>query len=128
MNLNQYGFLADENIHPDVVLKLRTQGYDVISVKEMGLRGTDDLSLLRKATSEKRVVITHDSDLGTLAILKGEPLIGIVYLRPGHIDPKFTIGTLNTLFEQKIDIDAPFLIVAERTGTDVKIRIRKLAL
>jgi len=126
MNLSQYAFLADENIHPDVITHLRIHGCDVISIKEIGLIGVDDLTVLRKANNEKRVVITHDSDFGTLTILKGQPIIGIVYLRPGHIDPMFTIGTLNALFEKKIDIDGPFFIVAERTGMGIKIRIRKL--
>jgi predicted nuclease of predicted toxin-antitoxin system len=126
MNLRQYTFLADENVHIDVIIHLRSQGLNVISVKDIGLIGEDDLNILRKANSEQRAIITHDSDFGTLAILSGEPVIGILYLRPGHINPIFTIGTLNVLFDQEIDVEQPFIIVAERTGKDVKIRVRKL--
>jgi len=35
---------------------------------------------------------THDSDFGALAIHQGEPVIGEVNLRPGHISPRFTIA------------------------------------
>ena len=52
-----------------------------------------------KAFSEKRIIVTHDSDFGTLAVLGGEPVLGIIYLRPGHIDPTFTCDTLRALFE-----------------------------
>ena len=126
MNLRHYTFLSDENIHIDVVTGLRSQGFNVVSVKESDLIGADDLKIIRKAFNENRVVITHDSDFGTLAVLAGEPVIGILYLRPGHINPMFTIGALKVLFDQEIDIEAPFLIVAERVGDNVKIRIRKL--
>ena len=126
MNLRQSQFLADENIHIEVVKHLRSKGFNVNSVKETDLIGSDDLAVIRKAFNEKRVIITHDSDFGTLAVLAGEPVVGIIYLRPGHIDPMFTIDTLNVLFDQKIDIEPPFIIVAERIGKNVRIRIRNL--
>jgi predicted nuclease of predicted toxin-antitoxin system len=34
-------------------------------------------------------VLTRDGDFGTLAIHAGEPVTGIVYLRPGHISALF---------------------------------------
>ena len=120
-------FLADENIHQDITIHLRNQGLNIISIKEIGLIGSDDITILRKSYSENRIIITHDSDFGTLGILSGEPIVGIVYLRPGHIKPIFTINTFNALLEQKIDINAPFLLVAEILESSIKIRIRKLA-
>jgi hypothetical protein len=42
-------------------------------------------------------VVTHDADFGTLAILQNEPLVGIVYLRPGHIDAQFTVATFQAV-------------------------------
>jgi hypothetical protein len=47
-------------------------------------------------------------------------------LRPGHIKPTFTIETMNTLFQQVVDVASPFIIVAERTANTVKIRVRKM--
>jgi predicted nuclease of predicted toxin-antitoxin system len=38
--------------------------------------------MLRRTVAEDRVVVSHDHDFGTLAVLAGEPIIGIVYLRP----------------------------------------------
>jgi hypothetical protein len=54
------------------------------------------------------------------------PVVGIVYLRPGHIDPQFTIQTLRRLFEQDLDITVPFLLVAKRGRDAVNIRLRNL--
>jgi hypothetical protein len=58
---------------------LRDRGFDVLDAVAAGLFGATDVQLLRRAFSEDRVVVTHDRDFGTLAVLAGEPLLGIVY-------------------------------------------------
>lgn len=126
MRLAEYGVLTDENIDRNVVQFLRSRGFDVRDVAEEGLFGKADAVLLHRAVAEHRVVVTHDSDFGMLAIRQGEPVVGIVYLRPGHIDPKFTVGTLAAVLDIEADLPEPFLIVARRTGNDVTIRIRHL--
>jgi len=97
-----------------------------LDVKESGLVGSSDLTILRKAYEENRVVLTHDSDFGQLAVARLEPVLGIVYLRPGHFDPSFTLATLDTLFEEIHEIAPPFIVVAERVANRVKIRIRRI--
>ncbi|HSK76260.1 MAG TPA: DUF5615 family PIN-like protein [Thermoanaerobaculia bacterium] len=126
MRLRDFAFLTDENIHPEVVKLLRERGNDLLDVKESGLVGSSDLAILRKAYAEHRVVLTHDSDFGRLAVAGLEPVVGIVYLRPGHIEPAFTMGTLDALFERIGEIDTPFMVVAERSAGQVKIRLRQL--
>lgn len=126
MKLRNFAFLADENMHMEVVEHWRKQGLDIVAVKEVGLLATSDVTVMRYAVSQNRLVLTQDSDFGTLAILDGEPITGIVYLRPGHIKPAFTIGTMETLFAREIDVEPPFIIVAERTASTVKIRVRKM--
>ena len=126
MNLSDAAFLADENIHPDVCAYLKLRASDVVEVKGTGLAGTDELTLLERAFAENRIILTHDADFGTLAIASGRPVFGIIYLRPGHILPSFTIGSLQTLFEQAPDVSVPFLIVVKRSGENVTIRVRSL--
>ena len=127
MKLAEHKLLADENLHSDVVAELRSRGFDVLSVYEEGLRGATDAELLQLAFRENRVVVTHDSDFGTLAILAGEPVVGILYLRPGHIDPRFTIETYNAVLQKDLDLTSPFIIVAHRKGSQVKVRLRELS-
>lgn len=124
MNLRELALLADENIHPDVVLFLRGEGFDVLDVKESGLIGSPDVVLLRKSLADRRVILTHDSDFGTLAVAAHEPFFGIVYLRPGHILPTFTIETLRTVLDQSLDLAPPFIVVSQRIDGSVKIRVR----
>ncbi len=76
--------------------------------------------------SERRIVLTHDSDFGKLAIPNGEPIFGIVYIRPGHLRVEQTLGTLRALLTQDFDLTPPFLIVAKRIDNNVTFRLRSL--
>ncbi len=126
MKLDRFKLLADENIHRDVVRFLRDRGFDVLDVAEEGMLGTTDVDLLRRAVLEDRVVMTHDRDFGTLAILTGEPIVGIVYLRPGHIAPRFTIETIEATMREEYDLSPPFILVIRRRDGQVRIRVRRL--
>jgi predicted nuclease of predicted toxin-antitoxin system len=126
VNPLDYALLADENVQRDVVTYLRQQGYDVQSLAEEGLFGQSDADVLRIAHQAQRVVLTHDADFGTLAIAQGQPFTGIVYLRPGHIRPSFTIQTIETLAAQPLDVQPPFIVVAERHDQTIRVRTRQL--
>ena len=126
MKLDRFKLLTDENIHRDVVQFLRDRGFDVRDVAEEGLFGTTDVDLLRRAVSQDRVVMTHDRDFGTLAVLAGEPIVGIVYLRPGHINPRFTIETIEAALKEDHDLSPPFILVVQRKDGHVRMRVRRL--
>ena len=126
MKLRDFAILADENIRAEVAAYLRSCGHDVLAVRESSLIGASDVTLIRTAMAERRAVYTHDSDFGALAVAAREPILGIVYLRPGHLDPEFTIETLRILFDQDPDVRPPFIIVAARSGPNVRIRVRLL--
>jgi predicted nuclease of predicted toxin-antitoxin system len=121
-----FPLLADENIHPDVISYLRERECDIRSVAEDDLFGRSDRDVLRTAYADGRVVLTHDSDFGTLVITQEEPFVGIVYLRPGHIRGEFTIRTLRTIDAQSLDVRPPFILVAEQKDQTVQIRTRQL--
>jgi len=124
MKIKDLGILTDENIQPEVILYLRSEGFDVKDVKELKIAGTSDLRLLELATAENRIILTHDSDFGKIVFTKDVTFVGIVYLRPGHFNADFTISSLNALFSHDFELDIPFIITAENTGETVKIRKR----
>ena len=126
MKLREFPLLTDENVDPEVVAGLRRLGFDVLDVVESGRQGASDVDLLRWATSQGRVVVSHDADFGTLAILQNEPLVGLVFLRPGHIDPQFTMAMMGALLNTDPDVTPPFVLVARRSGNQVTIRVRAL--
>lgn len=127
MKLRDFALLTDENLDPDVVQWLIDTGFDVLDVCRAGLQGTTDVDLLRRAVAEQRLIVTHDADFGTLAIHQGEPVVGIIFLRPGHIDPQFTIGSLTSIMNLDPDLTPPFILVASRSGSQVTVRIRGIA-
>lgn len=124
MKLQDFGLLTDENLDPEIVQWLEAAGFDVLDVCREGLQGTSDAELMRQAVAENRVIVTHDADFGTLAVLQGEPVVGVIFLRPGHINPAFTIGTVSSLLSAAPDVIPPFLLVARRVGDIVTVRIR----
>jgi predicted nuclease of predicted toxin-antitoxin system len=122
-----FPLLLDENIDQAVASALRSQGRDVESVWSRGLSGQADAALLALALREGRVIVTHDSDFGTLAVRSGVGLVGIVYVRPGHIDPAFVMETLDAVAACEVEPEPPFIVVADRRGAGVRIRVRELA-
>lgn len=125
MTLQDFAWLADENIAPDIVSFLRESGIDVKSVKEEGLVGTSDLTLLELSLVENRIILTQDSDFGIIIYQNKIDFVGIVYLRPGHFFSDFHIRTLEVIFEQVTQLNAPFVLVADNKPENVKIRIRQ---
>ena len=123
MKALDFPLLADENVNPEVIEFLRKAGLNISSIAEQGNFGLSDTEVLLQATEAGRVVLTHDSDFGGLALM-GAKFVGIIYLRPGHIRANFTIQTLEAIRDNAPEVMPPFILVAERTGDTVKIRVR----
>lgn len=126
MNLHDFELFTDENIAPEIVLWLREAAFNVLDAKEAGLVGVPDRQLLATCQATRRVALTHDRDFGKLVVSGGEPFTGIVFLRPGHIDPQFTIGSLQALLDSGLDLEPPFLVVVARSRNTVRIRLRRI--
>ena len=74
-------FLANENFPVPSIRRLREAGYDIAAVIEDN-RGCDDQTVMARAVSEKRIIITFDRDYGELIYRLGlSPPSGVVYLR-----------------------------------------------
>jgi predicted nuclease of predicted toxin-antitoxin system len=121
-----FPLLADENVQPDAIAALIGRGKDVRSVHDEGLTGQPDSVILRRSHELGRVVVTHDSDFGRLAVLAREAFVGIIYLRPGHIAASFVLETLDAIERGATDVEPPFILVAERREGRVRIRVRSL--
>jgi predicted nuclease of predicted toxin-antitoxin system len=122
-----FPLLTDENIHPDVVAALVAAGKDVRTVHEERLAGSSDADILRRAFETGRVIITHDSDFGMLALYAGQACIGIIYLRPGHIQPEYVLKSIEAIENGSVNVESGFVVVAERRGDSVRIRLRTIA-
>jgi predicted nuclease of predicted toxin-antitoxin system len=121
-----FPIIADENIHDEIVHFLRGQSLIIESIKERDLRGSTDEQIIALAEKENKIILTHDADFGRIMHLSQIIHTGIIFLRPGHIDFNFTIQTLKAIFATELEVQIPFILVAERSGEDIKIRLRKL--
>ncbi len=57
MKALDFPLLADENVHPDVIVFLREAGLDVESVSEQGQFGLPDTHVLQQANEAGRAVL-----------------------------------------------------------------------
>jgi len=74
-------FLADMGISQSSVNWLRQNGYDVIHLREEGLQRTTDAEIVKKATKERRVILTCDLDFGDLMATSAEICPSIIVFR-----------------------------------------------
>jgi len=72
--------LLDEDVYAATGRFLAGFGYEVTSVRELGLSGSSDETILRRAMERKAVLITRDRDFGHLVFVKGLGS-GVIYLR-----------------------------------------------
>ncbi len=77
-----------------------------------------------QAVSQGRIVVTHDLAFGRSALQSGASFVGIVYLRPGHISGTFVLRVVDALRDANLDVQPPFVVVAERRETAVRVRVR----
>ena len=92
-----FPLLTDENIAPDVVAGLRARGLDLRTVRDEQLIGRPDVEV---------------------------SFAGIIYLRPGHISTGFVLEIVDALRASTVDVVPPFIAVAERQQTTVRVRVR----
>ena len=120
MKLHDIKILTDENISPKVVAFLRQYGIDILDTKEQHWYGKNDEDLMSTAYQDKRFVLTHDSDFGTLAINERKPCYGILYLRLSNLNPRNVIRACENVFRKDVDVFPGTILVIEET----RIRIR----
>ena len=74
-------FKLDENLADRGLKRLREAGHDVMTVREQQLCGRPDSQVIHVCTSEKRCLITLDTDFADTLTYPPEMYMGIVVLR-----------------------------------------------
>lgn len=76
--------LLDENITPKAKDYLSALGHDVNSIQSLGLHGINDNDVLRLATTQERVLLTHNGKHFVIKIppkFKGVQHYGLLWLK-----------------------------------------------
>ena len=81
MNGCSISLLADQMISRDVRDNLRSHGYDILAVSDLGMSAADDSEIMARAIKENRILVTLDEHFGDWAVLPLKQHPGVIRIK-----------------------------------------------
>ena len=119
-------FLIDNNLSPLLAERLKAAGHDALHVRDVGLQAATDSVVLERARTDDRVLISADTDFGTLLARShaiGPSILLIRRLAGRRAADQFAIIQAN-LVSVADDLAAGAVVVLG----DHRVRVRRLPL
>lgn len=116
--------LLDENLSPALCGFLIEAGHDVVHVRDLGLATAGDDVVLASAAAERRVLISADTDFGTMMARSGasEPSVVLIRRAGGRRAAEQASLLIDNLPVAKDDLEnGAVVVLGEKT-----MRIRRL--
>ncbi len=119
-------FLVDANMAPRFASLLVQAGHDAVAVRDLGLAHASDDEILDRAIEEKRTIISHDTDFGTLLAFRkvGQPSFVLIRSSDSMTPDQQAALVLENLALIEDDLEGGAVAVFARD----RLRIRRLPL
>ena len=116
--------LLDNNLSPRLLPTLRSAGHDVAHVRDLNLAAAADNEVLQRARDEQRILISADTDFGTLLARTGDTQPSIVLLR--RADGRRSAQIAGLLIANLPQVEEDLVAGAVVVIRDDNVRVRRL--